>query len=216
MSRKPIPNGTSRRTQASSLGYELIPEKARRYRNTRTGETISYNAFRRLATNASSTYDRRVTRFETVLANTQDLERARRESGISNRQLTAYRRQFENEGRGSASPYQKVGRRWQFRGSQGYTHAFINVHGQITHATFSGHRLIAMQDYRNAVKDRSQIELDTWEKAHLSGVMDDVGRTHYPETQLSRIDAIERRMTKREKVRFKADQFYHAGIVELV
>jgi hypothetical protein len=215
MSRKPIPRGTTKLTQARSLGYELIPGKARRYRNTRTGETISYNAFRRLATKASAKYDNKINRFETALAGMQDLERAKRESGMSNRQLTAYRRQFETEGRGPASPFEKVGRRWQFRGSQGYTHTFINVHGQIIHATFSGHRLIAMQDYRIAVKDRRQVELDTWEKARLSGVMDDVGRTHYPETQLTKIDAIERRMTKREKARFKADQFYHTAIVEV-
>ena len=36
-------------TQARTLGFERLHGKARRYRNTQTGETISYNAFRKLA-----------------------------------------------------------------------------------------------------------------------------------------------------------------------
>ena len=74
------------------------------YSRTRTGETISYNAFRKLAANVSTIYDSKVKRFETTLARTNDLVQAKRESGISGRQLTAYRRQFEEERRGSASP----------------------------------------------------------------------------------------------------------------
>ncbi len=213
MSRKSVPRGKSNRTQARFLGYELIPGKARRYRNTRTGETISYNAFRKLATNASSTYDRKVKRFETALARTNDLDHAKRESGISNRQLTAYRRQFEKEGRDSASPFEKVGRRWQFRGSQGYPHMFINVRGQVAEGTFSGQNLIAIQNYRTAVEHRSQADLDRWERAHLAGVRDDAGNVHYPETDLGKIDARTRRMSKRERDRFNAKQFYSVKIM---
>lgn len=211
MSRKSVPRGTSKRSQARSLGYELIPGKARRYRNTRTGEAISYNAFRKLATNASSTYDRKVKRFETALARTNDLDHAKRESGISNRQLTAYRRQFEKEGRGSASPFEKIGRRWQFRGAQGFTHTFISVQGQVAHGTFSGQNLIGIQDYRTAVEHHSQADLDRWEKAHLVGVRDDAGNVHYPETDLAKVDARLRRMSKRERDRFNA-KFYSVKI----
>jgi len=193
-------------TQAGSLGYELLPGKARRYRIIQTGGTISYNAFRRLAAGHSSGAASKMRRFEQILAQSNDLEVARRESGLSGRQFEQYRRSFEN--RESASPFVKEHGRWTFRGARGFQHAFLNAEGNETRATFSGRNLIAMQDYRAAVSDRSQAHLDTWAEAHANGVTDDNGQVHQPETQLSRIDAVLRRMGKRQRTRFHQQQFY--------
>jgi len=193
-------------TQARSLGYERIPGQARRYRNLRTGDAISYNAFRKLANVRSPSTDLKVHRFERVLAQSNDLELARRESGLSGRQFDQYRRSFET--RASASPFVKERGRWVFRGVRGFPHAFLNGDGQETRASFSGRGLIAMQDYRAAVSERNQARLDEWAKTHLKGVTDDNGQVHHPETQLARIDASLRRMGKRQRTRFHQQQFY--------
>jgi hypothetical protein len=195
-----------RLTQSTVLGFEGPFGKARRYRNVRTGETISYNAFRKLANVGSAGTSSKVRLFEQILARSNNLELGRSESGLSGRQFEQYRRSFES--RGSASPFVKESGRWIFRGARGFQHTFLNGEGQETRATFSGGNLIAMQDYRAAVSDRSQAELDAWEKAHPSGVTDDSGQPHHPETQLPRIDAALRRMGKRQRSRFHQQQFY--------
>jgi hypothetical protein len=193
-------------TQARSLGYELLPGRARRYRNPATGETISYNAFRKLAHAWSPSADLRAQRFEQALARSNNLDLARRESGLSDRQFLQYRRTFEN--RESASSFVKEHGRWVFRGARGFQHTFLNGEGKETRATFSGRSLIAMQDYRAAVTERTQAQLDAWERAHSEGVTDDTGQVHRPETQLARIDAVLRRMGKRQRTRFHQQQFY--------
>jgi len=193
-------------TQVRQLGYELLPGRARRYRNAQTGETISYNAFRRIVGVQSHAAASKVRRFEKILGRSNDLELGRRESGLSSRQFEQYRRSFEN--RESASPFVKEHGRWIFRGARGFQHTFLNADGQETRATFSGRNLIAMQDYRSAITERSQAKLDAWEKAHASGVTDDSGQIHYPETQLPQIDAALRRMGKRQRARFHQQQFY--------
>jgi hypothetical protein len=50
--------------------------------------------------------------------------------------------------------------------------------------------------------------LDAWAQTHPNGVIDDNGQAHEPETQLSRIDAVLRRMGKRQRTRFHQQQFY--------
>jgi hypothetical protein len=192
--------------QAVTLGFERLLGKARRYRNTQTGETISYNAFRKLASAHSSSAGTKVVRFEQVLARSNNLELARRESALSGREFEQYRRSFTE--RESASPFVKERGRWIFRGARGFQYAFLNAEGDETRATFSGRNLIAMQDYRAAVSDRNQAQLDKWAEAHPNGVTDDTGRVHQPETQLSRIDAVLRRMGKRQRTRFHQQQFY--------
>src|SRR6516164_7218669 len=107
-----------RLTQAASLGFEGPLGKARRYRDLRTGETISYNAFRKLASVLSSNNASKVQRFEQVLARSNNLEMALRESGFSSRQFEEYRRSFGKQ-RESASPFVKEHGRWVFRGARG-------------------------------------------------------------------------------------------------
>jgi hypothetical protein len=193
-------------TQARRLGYELVPGKARRYQNVQTGNTISYNAFRRLAGVSSSGAHVKAQHFEQVLARSNNLELARRESGLSGREFEQYRRSFGS--RESASPFVKEDRRWIFRGARGFRHTFLNRDRQETRATFSGRNLIAMQDYRAAVSEHSQDQLDAWAERHRNGVTDDNGQVHHPETQLARIDATLRRMGKRQRTRFHQQQFY--------
>jgi hypothetical protein len=188
-------------------GYMRLPGSSKRVR-TPSGSIISdraYNALRSIATPIGRS---KTDAFEAILARTNNLDRARRESGVSGRQLENYRRQFAQDGRISASPFEKIGNRWRFRGAQGYEHTFINLSGQPDTATFSGRNLIAMQDYRSAISERSQAELDQWLKAHPTGVPDDNGQMHIPETDLRRIDAANKRMTKRQRARFQKKQFY--------
>jgi hypothetical protein len=116
--------------QVGSLGYELLRGKARRYRNVQTGETISYNAFRRLASARFFGATSKVSRFEQMLARSNDLELARRESGLSGREFEQYRRSFET--RNSASPFVKECGRWVFRGARSFQHVFLNAQGQET------------------------------------------------------------------------------------
>jgi hypothetical protein len=193
-------------TQTRSLGYELLPGKSRRYRDVQTGNTISYNAFRRLASVRSSSAASKVERFEQILARSNDLDLARRESALSGREFGQYRRSYES--RESASPFVKEHGRWMFRGARGFQHTFLNPEGQETRATFSGRNLITMQDYRAAVSEHSQAQLDAWSEAHPGGVTDDSGQVHHPERQLSRIDAALRRLGKRQRTRFHQQQFY--------
>jgi hypothetical protein len=192
--------------QSISLGFEGPLGKARRYRNIQSGVTISYNAFRRLANARSSSAASKVYLFERVLARSNDLQLARRESGLSGREFEQYRRSFGS--RESASPFVKENGRWTFRGARGFQHTFLNVEGHETRAIFSGRNLMAMQDYRSAATERSQAELNAWEAAHPNGVTDDSGHVHRPETQLPRIDAALRRMGKRQRARFHQQQFY--------
>lgn len=97
---------------------------------------------------------------------------------------------------------------WVFRGARGFQHTFLNGEGQETQAMFSGRNLVGMQDYRAAVSEHSQDQLDAWAEAHPNGVTDDSGQVHHPETQLPRIDAALRRMGKRQRARFHQQQFY--------
>jgi hypothetical protein len=187
-------------------GYARLPGSSKRVR-TPSGSVISDRAYHAISSSKTTTGRSKTDAFETILARTNNLERAKRESGVSARQLENYRRQFAQDGRGSASPFEKIGNRWQFRGAQGFTHTFIGLRGQLS-ATFSGRNPIAMQDYRAAVSERSQAELDRWLKAHRGGVPDDNGRIHIPETDLRRIDAANKRMTKRQRAQFQKKQFY--------
>lgn len=193
-------------SQARQFGYELLPGKARRYRNVQTGEAISYNAFRKLANGRSSRATATVERFEQVLARSNNPDLARSETRLSGRQFEQYRRSFGD--RESASPFIKEHGRWIFRGARGFQHAFLDREGKEIRATFSGHSLIAMQDYRSAISNRSQAQLDAWEKAHANGLTDDNGQVNHPQTQLPQIDAALRRMGKRQRARFHQQQFY--------
>jgi hypothetical protein len=188
-------------------GYVRLPGSSKRVR-TPSGSIISDRAYNTLRSAATPIGRSKTEAFEAILARTNDLDRAKSESGISGRQLENYRRQFAQDGRGSASPFERIGNRWQFRGAQGFAHTFIDLRGQVESATFSGRNLIAMQDYRSAISERSQAELDRWLKAHPAGVLDDNGKMHIPETDLPRIDAANRRTTKRQRAQFQKKQFY--------
>ena len=198
-------------------GLEPLSGKSRRWRDVRTGETLSYNAGRRRIQALSAGHRGSVAQFERALARTSNVERARRDAGLSKRGLDAYRRSFAASGREGASPWIKEKGRWRFDEARfRRVHTFIDIHGQVRHVAFGGRNLIAMQDYRAAwspegalgSRGGSQAELDAWLKAHPRGVTGDDGSTHFPETDLKTIHARIKRMSARERKSFAADVRY--------
>jgi hypothetical protein len=85
-------------------GLEPLGGQSRRWRDVRTGETLSYNAGRRRVEALSAGHRGGVAQFERTLARTRDVEQARRQAGLSKRGLDAYRRSFITSGREGASP----------------------------------------------------------------------------------------------------------------
>ena len=198
-------------------GLEPLGGKSRRWRDTRTGETLSYNAGRRRVHALSVGHRGSVVEFERALARTRSVEQARREAGLSKRGLEAYRKTFVSSGREGASPWIKEKGQWQFVEARfRRVHTFVDIQAQVRHVAFGGRNLIAMQDYRaawspdggEASRGGSQAELDAWLKAHQSGVIGDDGSTYFPETDLKAIAARIKRMPARERKSFAADVRY--------
>ncbi len=132
-------------------GLEPLGGKSRRWRDVRTGETLSYNAGRRRVQALSAGHRGSVAQFERALARTSNVERARRDAGLSKRGLDAYRKSFAASGREGASPWIKEKGRWRFDEARfRRVHTFVDIHGQVRHVAFGGRDLIAMQDYRAA------------------------------------------------------------------
>jgi hypothetical protein len=198
-------------------GLEPLGGRSRRWRDTRTGEILSYNAGRRLIQVLSAGHRGRVTQFERALARTRNVEQARRDSDLSKRGLDVYRKSFVASGREGASPWIKESGRWRFD-EAGFrrVHTFVDIEGRVQHVAFGGRDLIAMQDYRAAWSPEgglgsgggSQAELDAWLKAHPRGVVGDDGATYFPETDLKAIHARIKRMPARERKSFAADVRY--------
>ena len=202
--------------------------KARRYPVIGTNETISYNEARRRIAALSDRQRSKVSLFERALGRTKNVDEARRESGLSQRGLTVYRRSFETSGREGASPWTKEKGRWRFEADRlSYTHTFLDVRdgGRWLHAPFVGGELIAMQDWRAAAfgdaetaiaipggfRSRgggSQSALDDWQKANPGGVLGADGQTYWPETDYATIQARLRRMSPRERKRVMEKIYY--------
>ena len=138
-------------------GLEFLGGTARRYRVTATGETISNNAALKRIQNVTGSRGSANSRFEQALARTNDVERARREAGMSKRGLAAYRAEITKR-RPEVSPFRKVKGKWDFRGAQGWRRTFLSLNGREESGVFSGENLIALQDYRSLVDRGSQIE----------------------------------------------------------
>jgi hypothetical protein len=195
-------------------GLQPLGGRSRRWRDVRTGETLSYNAGRRRVEALSAGHRNSVAQFERALARTRDVEQARREAGLSTRGLDAYRKSFSTSGREGASPWIKEKGRWRFDESRfSRVHTFVDIRGQVRHVAFGGRNLIAMQDYREAWSPHgglggSQAELDAWLKTHPGGVTGDDGEIYFPETDLITIRARINRMPPRERKSFAADVRY--------
>jgi hypothetical protein len=197
-------------------GLEPLGGKSRRWRDVRTGETLSYNSGRRRIQALSAGHRGRVSQFERALARTRNVEQARRDTGLSKRGLDVYRKSFVASGREGASPWIKTKGRWRFDEARfRRVHTFVDIQGQVRHVAFGGRNLIAMQDYRAAWSPEgglgsrgSQAELDAWLKAHPSGVVGDDGATYFPETDVKAIHARIKRMPARERKSFAADVRY--------
>jgi hypothetical protein len=208
-----VAKARSRTPHYRLAGLEQLGGKSRRWRDTRTRETLSYNAGRRRVQALSAGHRGRVTQFERALARTRNVEQARREAGLSKRGLDAYRKSFTTSGREGASPWVKEKGRWRFDKERfSRVHTFVDIRGQVRHVAFGGRNLIAMQDYREAWSPYgglgSQAELDGWLKAHPGGVTGDDGQTYFPEMDLKTIHARINRMPPRERKSFAADVRY--------
>jgi hypothetical protein len=200
-------------------GLEPLGGKSRRWRDVRTGETLSYNQGRARVAAFSTSHRTKTARFERALAQTKDVDVARKQSGLSKRGLDAYLRSFASQERAGASPFVKDRGRWRFdAGRVGRTHTFVDIQGNVKHAPFVGRGLVVMQDYREAwtpesVSGRggSQYELDAWLKANPAGVEGADGKTYFPETDLRAIKARIARMSKRERNRFAGQVRYRTA-----
>ena len=177
--------------------------KSRRYPIIGTNETVSYNEARKRIAALSDRHRNKVSLFERALGRSKNVEEARRESGLSQRGLTAYRNSFAAQGRESASPWQKEKGRWHFEPDRlSYTHTFLDVRdgGRWLSAPFVGRELITMQDWRSAAfTHESQRMLDDWERENPAGVVGADGQTYWPETTLAAIRASLKRMSKRQR-----------------
>jgi hypothetical protein len=211
--------GKSRTPVYRVAGLEPLGGKSRRWRDVHTGETISYNAGRARVASFSASHRTKTGRFERALAQTKDVDAARKQSGLSKRGLDAYRKSFASQERMGASPFVKDRGRWRFEvGRVERTHTFVDIQGNLTHAPFVGRGLVAMQDYREAWSPESasgrggsQYDLDAWLKAHPAGVEGADGKTYFPETDSHAIKARMARMTKRERNRFAGQVRYRTG-----
>jgi hypothetical protein len=200
-------------------GLEPLGGKSRRWRDVRTGETISYNAGRARVASFSASHRTKVVRFERALAQAKDVDAARKNSGLSKRGLDAYRQSFVSQERQSASPFVKDRGRWRFDAERAErTHTFVDIQGNVTHAPFVGRGLVVMQDYREAWapdgmlgRAGSQYELDAWLKANPAGIEGADGKTYFPETDMRAIKARIARMSKRERNRFAGQVRYRTG-----
>ena len=196
-------------------GLEKIPGTARRWRDIFTGEELSYNAGRARIQALSGGFQSQIEHFERELAQLGErenaVETARQRSGLSQRGVRTYRAQFEKTGREGASPFERIGRRWRFRGARGFRHTFVSEAGAVERATISGRNLNAMQDNRAAVDKGDQVALDAWARAHPGGVKDDNGVTHRPETKLNKRAAVVNRMGRRQRSRFQNDVYGTSG-----
>jgi hypothetical protein len=208
-----VAKARSRTPHYRLAGLEPLDGRSRRWRDVRTGETLSYNAGRERVQAFSAGYRGRVAQFERALARIRNVEQARRDAGLSKRGLDAYRKTFITSGREGANPWIKEKGRWRFdEGRFSRVHTFIDIRGQVRHVAFGGRNLIAMQDYREGWSTYgglgSQAELDAWLKVHPSGVIGDDGETYFPETDLKSIRARINRMPPRERKSFAADVRY--------
>jgi hypothetical protein len=194
-------------TLYSQAGLRPLGGKSRAWEVVSTGERISYNKGRARVAALSNRQRDKVSLFERVLGQTKNVETARRESGLSQRGLTACRKSFVLSDRKSASPWQKEKGRWRFEPDRlSFTHTFLDVRngGRWLHAPFVGLELIAMQDWRSAAfTHESQAMLDVWEKSNPGGVQGADGRTYWPETDLAAIRASLKRMPRHERKRIE-------------
>jgi hypothetical protein len=61
-------------------GLQPLGDKSRRWRDVRTGETLSYNQGRARVASFSTTHRTKTARFERALAQTKDVDAARKQS----------------------------------------------------------------------------------------------------------------------------------------
>ncbi|MFZ0601190.1 MAG: hypothetical protein WAN05_07480 [Roseiarcus sp.] len=206
MARRPRRGSTS--TLSTQAGLRpLRGVKGRPWEVIATGERISYNKGRARIAALSDRQRDKISKFERALGRSKNVERAQRESGLSQRGLVAYRKSFADTERQGASPWAKEKGRWRFEPERlSFTHTFLDVRdgGRWLHAPFVGRELIAMQNWRAAAfEGGGQAALDAWQKANPAGVQGADGQTYWPETDHQTIRASLKRMSRQKRKRIE-------------
>jgi hypothetical protein len=194
---------TKRRTLLSV--YIRDPGSARRYTNTETGENISYNEYRRRASQASSSYNEKRKKFEAdLVANNSDLNRVLQDGNYSKRFLDTYKRTTEQD----RNLFKKEKGRWITNRPRVWWHTYINQDGKIEDAPFYGDNLHVMQALRRAINMRDRDTLNQLALKHRQGITDANGIVRHPEFDLKKVMAAERKMSKAERAAFKKAEYY--------
>jgi hypothetical protein len=194
---------TKRRTLLTV--YVRDPGSSRRYTNTETGENISYNEYRRRASQASSTYNEKRKNFEAdLVANNGELERVLEDGNYSKRFLDTYKRTTEQD----RNLFKKEKSRWVTNRPRVWWHTYINQDGNREDAPFYGENLHDMQARRRAIDMRDRAALNQLAMKHRQGITDANGVVRHPEFDLKKEMAAQRKMTKSERAAFERSEYY--------
>jgi hypothetical protein len=185
--------------------YVRQPGKSRRYLNTETGETISYNAFRKLASQWSKNFAQKRAQFEADLVSANgDINRVMSDKKYSKRFIVTFKRTTPAD----RNPFEKEKGKWITTRPKVWWHTYINSDLKVETAPFYGDNLHFMQAYRRAVAALDQRTLNELAMRHRQGIMDANGMTRHPEFNLKKIRDVERKMTKAERTAFKKAEYY--------
>jgi hypothetical protein len=185
--------------------YIRQPGSARRYLNTETGESISYNAFRKLASQSSKTFADKRAQFEADLVSANgDIDRVVNQKNYSKRFIDTFRRTTAAD----RNPFEKEKGRWIATRPKVWWHTYINHDLKVETAPFYGDNLHVMQAIRRAVAMRDQRTLSELAMKHRQGIMDANGVTRHPEFNLKKIRETERKMSRAERAAFKKAEYY--------
>jgi hypothetical protein len=185
--------------------YVRDPGSSRRYTNTQTGENISYNEYRRRASQASSSFAARRQRFEADLVSSNgDLGRVLEDGEYSKRFIDTYKRTTAED----RNIFKKAKGRWVTNRPRVWWHTYINQDGNREDAPFYGENLHDMQARRRAMNMRDRATLNQLAMKHRKGIADANGIVRHPEFDLTQDLAAERKMTKAERAAFKKTEYY--------
>jgi hypothetical protein len=194
---------TKRRTLLTV--YVRDPGSSRRYTNTRTGENISYNEYRRRASQASSSFAAKRQRFEADLVSSNgDLGGVLENGEYSKRFIDTYKRTTAED----RNIFKKEKGRWVTNRPKVWWHTYINQDGNRENAPFYGENLRDMQALRRAINMGKRGVLNQLAIKHRQGIADANGVMRHPEFNLNKSLAALRQMTTAERASFKKAEYY--------
>jgi hypothetical protein len=194
---------TKRRTLLTV--YVRDPGSSRRYTNTETSENISYNEYRKRASQSSASFAQKRSKFEAALVSSNgDLNRVLENGEYSKRFLDAYKKTTLQD----RNMFRKEKGRWVANRPRVWWHTYINQDGNREDAPFYGENLHDMQARRRAMNMRDRATLNRLAMKHKQGIADANGVVRHPEFDLNKVVGIERKMSKSERAVFKRTEYY--------